>query len=84
MEIIINTLQKDRPQVPLLEGQVRLNEEGDEIILVTRTFENTFGIAYLKKKDRISHVPLLQRDFASVEKDFPIVADSTSLMINIK
>lgn len=84
MEVKINTLEKDRPRVPLKVGQVRLNEEKDEIILVTSTMEMTFGIAYLKNKYIFSYVPLEQKDFTTVEKDFPIVADSTSLMINIK
>lgn len=88
MDIKINTLQKDRPVVPLLVGQVRMSESKEQIILITRDNRNQFGVVYLKdlpheerKESYVSLVPMIHKVF---ERDYPIVADSTSLLINIK
>lgn len=86
MDIKINTLQKDRPQVPLLEGQIRLKEDKSRIILITRDENEKFGATYLKiKEGGVTHINLDNPgDKETFAQLFPIVADSTSLMINIK
>ncbi len=85
MEIKINTLQKDRPFVPLLEGQIRLKEDKSRIILITRDENEKFGATYLKLDEGgITHLNLDNpEDKETFAQLFPIVADSTSLMINI-
>ncbi|MGK0577466.1 hypothetical protein [Macrococcus capreoli] len=86
MDVTINSLKHDEDIKPLEVGQIRVSKEKDEVILIVEHFPiNKLGFVVLKSFGRLNKFAFISKsDELLVAVDFPIVAESANLMINIK